>query len=732
MGRNALLDSACLAVLAWSAIGAATAQEGVEQTASVAPQGGASGAQGVQVFDRGFFAVYNAVTAFDMVSRVPGFTIDDGDTRRGFGATAGNVLVNGERPSSKTAISEQLKRIPADSVLRVELVSGASSELDIRGQTQVVNVILDRAERTNSPLSWILEARQIQYSDRIGYTVQGTKTFALGDNADLTLDLQFPNLHGRTESIEVLRDGAGDLIQIRDNHGQPSQNGVQGSGALSWRPTTSDTVNVNFLYFPTWNQTTIGSFYTAPDGTFDGALTGISEYEDKYQAEFGGDWEHRFNDALSVKLLGLVTSNAEDQFDQFDFYAPSGALAGERAQERSTEAGERVGRGVLTWRAGGGHTLEVGAEGAFNFLDTALDITFDAQNGAGPQPVALPVANARVEETRAEAFVTDIWTVTPAITLETGLTYETSTISQTGDARNERDLSYWKPRLVGSWQATESDQFRLSIERDVSQLDFNAFASSVDVREENQQLGNTNLEPQKSWLTRLEWDRRFGERGALNIGIFHNEIEDVDDALALAFCDGDIFAKPLRSCLLFPTDPADIFDAIGNIGDGTQTGIDLRATLPLDWLGIPRSELRLSGELQETEVTDPVTGEQRRFRFAEDWEYDLSFRQELPAWNLAWGFGTDQESSAYEYKLSEEVKLIRQGHHVQAFVETTAIAGITLRFGVTNITSPNESRVRTFYDPNRASGVVDEVWTRKQKGGPYGTRVFTIRASGTF
>lgn len=733
MGRKAWLDSACLVALTWAAVGAAGAQESVAQTpvADDARAGVTSG-QGVQVFDRAFFEVYNAVTAFDMVERVPGFAIDDGSDRRGFGATAGNVLVNGERPSSKAEISEQLRRIPANSVLRIELVSGGASELDIRGQTQVVNVVLDRSQRTSSPLSWILEAKHIQFSDRIGYTVQGTKTFALGDNADLTLDLQFPNLHGRTESIEAIHDGAGNLVQVRDHFGQPSQNGIQGSGALSWRPTASDTVNLNFLYNPTWNKLGIGSFYTAPDGSFDGALTGQSEFEDKFEAEVGGDWEHRFSDNWSVKALGLFRDFGEDQDDQFDFFGPSGALVGERVQMRSTQGGERVGRGVLTWRPGGTHTLEFGAEGAFNFLETEFDITFDAQNGAGPQPVVLPVADARAEEVRWEAFVTDIWNVTPSITLETGFTYETSTITQTGDAQNERDLSYAKPRLVGSWQASESDQFRLSIERDVSQLDFEDFASSVDVRDENQQLGNVELEPEKSWRSRLEWDRRFGERGALTIGLFHNEIEDVDDALPLAFCDGDAFAKPLLNCAVAPTDPDDVFDAVGNIGDGTQTGVDVSATMPLDWVGVPRAELRLTGELQETSVKDPVTGVERRFRFAEDWEYSMSFRQEVPRWNMAWGFSTSQESSAFEYRLDEEVKLIRQGHHVHAFVETTAIPGITLRFGVNNITSPTEARVRTFYDPNRATGSIDEIWTRKQKGGPYGTRVFSIRASGTF
>ena len=77
--------------------------------------------EGVQTFEAAYFRQYNPVTAADIVNRVPGFEIDDGETLRGFGATAGNVLVNGERPSSKVLISEQLKRIPADSVVKVEL-----------------------------------------------------------------------------------------------------------------------------------------------------------------------------------------------------------------------------------------------------------------------------------------------------------------------------------------------------------------------------------------------------------------------------------------------------------------------------------------------------------------------------------------------------------------------------------------------------------------------------------
>ena len=125
-GRIGLFAAWCLALglpsLAWSA-----------EPASVAPTS----------FPAGFFSQYNPTTAADIVARVPGFDLQDGAERRGFAASSGNLLINGERPSSKTAPSEILKRIPAGAVVRIELLSGADAGSDIRGQSQIVNVVVD-------------------------------------------------------------------------------------------------------------------------------------------------------------------------------------------------------------------------------------------------------------------------------------------------------------------------------------------------------------------------------------------------------------------------------------------------------------------------------------------------------------------------------------------------------------------------------------------------------------
>jgi hypothetical protein len=315
-------------------------------------------AGGVQTFEAGFFKQYNPVTAADIVNRVPGFEIDDGEALRGFGATAGNVLINGERTSSKVLLSEQLKRIPADSVVKVELISGSSSSLDVRGQTQLVNVVLSQAKQGGSPTTWVLEARDIQYSERASWNVQLTKTLMLAENAEVTVDLQAPNLRGRTESFEAVRDASGLLTLYREQFAQPNNMGLQGSGVLKWRPSARDTVSLNVQAAPTWNTTNIGSINFSPTGNFLQGTFGVSTYTNNYTAEVGGDWEHRFAPELSVKGIALATFGNVDQDDQFRVFTPVG-LVNTQTINRTTQAGERVARGFLSWRPDSAHTADL-------------------------------------------------------------------------------------------------------------------------------------------------------------------------------------------------------------------------------------------------------------------------------------------------------------------------------------------------------------------------------------
>ena len=66
----------------------------------------------------------------------------------------------------------------------------------------------------------------------------------------------------------------------------------------------------------------------------------------------------------------------------------------------------------------------------------------------------------------------------------------------------EREFSYPKPRAILTWQASEGDQVRASITREVAQLDFAEFASSINVVDASSLIGNPDLEPEKTWKAR--------------------------------------------------------------------------------------------------------------------------------------------------------------------------------------------------------------------------------------
>ena len=156
-----------LTALAVSAI-ALTGVASAQQAQAPAPTAAPTGDQAVRTFDTAFFARFNPVTAEDMVRQLPGFTIDEGEELRGFGATAGNVLIDGQRPASKTEISKELGRIAARDVLRIELIGAAAAgDIDVRGYTELANVVLKPAAQVQVSTTWAATTRYYEQGPRV-------------------------------------------------------------------------------------------------------------------------------------------------------------------------------------------------------------------------------------------------------------------------------------------------------------------------------------------------------------------------------------------------------------------------------------------------------------------------------------------------------------------------------------------------------------------------------------
>ena len=181
---------------------AAVTAEATEGNATPATKGR------VTSYDSAYFTQFAPTNALDMVRRVPGFAIEDGGGEvRGFSSAAGNVVLNGARPSSKSeSLGDILARIPARRVVRIEVGPGDLYGSDYAGKSQVLNVVLRRDE-----------VRQLVLSSEIPEPIYATYDLRLDGPWQLIRDAIRQILDPQNRVIRVIGNPvqeAGLLIEI--------------------------------------------------------------------------------------------------------------------------------------------------------------------------------------------------------------------------------------------------------------------------------------------------------------------------------------------------------------------------------------------------------------------------------------------------------------------------------------------------------------------------------------
>lgn len=646
-----------------------------QATAATAADSGGS----VTAFEPDYFASAQPVSALDIVKLVPGFRLEEGDSElRGYAGAGGNVLVDGQRPTSKEdTLEDVLKRIPAASVERIELIrSGAG--YDMQGYTLLANVVRSHAQS----LSGRIEGSYANY--RHGYEaprLAGELRHVAGANV---LDLsgavyrEIDDEHG----FGSRNRHAGDGTPVRlGRYGQPEGNDIREALGSYQRPLGGGTVRVNGLYKMKKMFANIGEQVTFPT-PYDASGT---ERVNTEATEIGLRYDRSVGARGRMELLALRRTTGIDGVDRS--HAPTGS----DATFENSDTSETILRGVLRRKAGN-VSLEGGLEGAFNTLDSHSALEEDGV------AVPLPAANVRVEEKRAEAFFTAAWHVSGALTVEAGSRYETSTLTQSGDSALRKSLSFVKPRVLVRWAPSPRDEIRALVERSVGQLDFADFVSSASLTGGTVTAGNKDLEPDSLWRTELAWERRIG-KGSVVLTARQEAISDVVDRIPVFTDEGT-------------------FDAVGNIGSGRRREVQLDFNLPLDPLGLPGVTLQGNGLWRRSRVTDPVTGERRRISEDEPLEAKVGLTHDIARWHTRWGVNYVLAEKETTFKI-DEVETDRVPDRVDAFVEYKPDAAWMLRAFAKNITSSPVVRMRSIYDGLRGSAPLRYIERRELNSGPY-------------
>lgn len=655
-----------LAGAAALALSATAAQ--AQQTAQ--PAATTETAAGVIVYQPDFFAQARPNTALDMVGRVPGFNLIDGDGSRGFEGAVGNVLINGSRPASKSdSGSSVLSRTPANQVERIELIRGGAPGVDMQGFPLVVNVIT----KSEATMQHVLTANAFVFDgspDLYGFQYQVTAR-----NGDRNWSLSLNDGVSMSDSFgpgTVVRTNGAGVVTRQETVDGYAKGGGQSARATRAGPFAGGKIDLTGRYgVNDWYSENVQDSPTAHRENLNESDGSGGEIGVVYQRPL------RENLTFEGRLI--------HQFDSSDGSSTGDAVIGGVPQPSQVfsyenDYSESIVRGQLR-HENGPVTTEFGAEMAYNALDARQAFAIDGV------PVPLPSDAVKVEETRVTGFARSTWRMDDRLTLEAGLRLEASTISQSGGSDTEKDLFFAKPRAQLTWTPGEGNQFRFRIEREVGQLDFGDFAASADLQADQVFGGNADLEPDQRWIFEGTYERRFWTDGVFSLTLRHDEITDVIDRI------------PLTGGLT----------AVGNIGDGAYDQAELSLTLPMDKLGVSGGRLETTATWQRSSVTDPTTGEEREISGIRPFDARVAFTQDIQSLKTQWGFEWLRGFDEHRYDPDQRQDVRLRNYRV-LFVEWKPKTDLSLR---AQVNLWDDFRIERTAYADRTTQTVDYVEVRE-------------------
>lgn len=651
-------------------------------------------------YDAAFFAPFAPRTALDIANRVPGFTLDLGSNSdadvRGFAGVAGNVVINGARPSSKAeSLDVLLSRIPAQRVVRVEVGPGDLYGSDYAGKSQVLNIVLSAEGGFDANVTATAARR---YTGYINTNIEGSALYRRGPSS-FNLSAGTGRNKQFEEGTDTVTDFAtGELLEFRRKHNSYFNRDPFIAGSWALERGADKAVRLNARWQPSRFDLTQRNRVKPADGDpHDDSL--FQKYR-RPVIEFGGDITRPLAGG-AIKLVGLATRRKRDDIDTYlarDGLLENGAqVIGGSEYTISARRNETIGR--LSWNRSElwGLSVEAGAEAAYNTLDSKVGYAEFDEDGNKVQ-IPLPLDDARVKETRGEFYVRAGKSFSPSLRVDAGVNYELSHLTVSGDTTADRKLRFIKPNLSIDWKPGANWRTRLSIRRTVAQLDFYDFISVAELSTDRINAGNQNLQPQRAWEARLTAERPILGDGLLKIELGHDRVSLLQDRILI--CDEDDILK--------------CFDAPGNIGTGKRSFARLDVDAPLSslWKGL---RFRGNVTVQRTRVEDPINGEMRKWSgFYPTWEWYFELRRDAGDWS--YGLAVNDYKRFTFYRTDEYDTNFNGSPYGTAFVEYRLSPKTALRLDVDNAFDTSGNRSRTLFRPNRLTPtfVFDELRERNR------------------
>ena len=688
-----------------------------------------------------YFTQFAPRTALDMLNRIPGMTMN-GSSRRGSsnsgrnsggsftnvsrggrGLGAGNngvqILINGKRTAGKNNDTQaQLRRIDADQVDYIEIIRGTSGELDVRGSTQIANIVLFN-EVSNTTINY--QASTDYYADHTSKP-GGSISYA-GQAGDLNMIVSASAVPGyrytemREKSIlpgELPNDFIGQT-QIIDNATYTL------STNLDYQFSAKSSARFNALLAEDDNPTEVDRLTVDLKGEgFKHSLEREDNPATNTNWEVGGDYEFRRNNGDRFKVLGIAnkndTTNTRQRWDVFEDFTEQKNLFLDTASTLE----ERIVRGSYTTDLFSGQSVEFGAERSQTVLDSklaleVLSLSSSGQSGyGGLTPVSIPNANTKVEEIRYEPFAIHNWRINPRMSLETSFVYEASEITLSGDVSNSRTFNFFKPKVDYRFDITPQLQLRVMIEKFVRQLSFMDFVAINDQTDEDSDTlpGNSNLRPDYWWNYNFLAEYRLpDDQGVVSANFYHHRHKDFLQRIDVS------------------NGPDEIRSAAGNIGTGDMYVFEVKGSIRLKRLGMPNVLFTTTANVRDSWVKDSFIDITRRFNNYHRGEFNWSIRHDIPT--LRMNYGIEMRNRIDGGTKRWDIEDIEEDHadpYFEGFIEIIAFDDLTFRLNARNLTDVEVCRDRIRYEGHIVNNILEEIEYMCRGFG----RTFSLQVTGTF
>lgn len=656
------------------------------------------------VYPANFFDQYTPISANDMITRIPGVNLRNNSGGRGLGS-GGDLLINGKRIAGKdNSANDQLSRIAANQVDRIEIIRGSSAELDVRGASQVVNIVLKEASSRSSLSAEVnMDYHRDDKIDPGASLAYGGQSGSLNYLFGLKLD---PRYNGYTRE-EYNYNPDMTLTEIVRESNVRDQDSIETSMSLGY-DFERDRIQLNALYSDgTHPAEAERDYFTGADlsTVFRSELEATENEQSNW--EIGGNYEHNFANSSRFQLLFIgneeIRNSTRERFTTTDNKRDKTLYL---QSDRRTR--ERIAQASYSWSLTEGQDMQLGFERAQTILDTQLylgsaNATGTPSSSYGNLPPVTSSSNpgSTVEELRYEGFAVHNWTLNDKMTLESTLLYEASTIEQSGTAKRSRDFGFLRPKLDYRYDLNPTVQLRATVERAVSQLSFESFTATTNNSDQTKDTyaGNPDLGQEKELRYEIGMQYRLpNDGGVINSRLFYREIDDVIGKVNVS------------------SDPANPRSTTGNLGKGTRYGVFIDASTRLGFLGLPDALVTSAVNLFDSSVYDPILGTDRRF--SRRGNIELGFSQDIPELGLNYGFKFSQEISGGEKNVDvDTIEQYLPGSQLQLFISKVAFESVTFRLESMNTLSSEFCRDRYRYDGLVSAGQLTEIEDSCSSGG---------------